>query len=164
MRVYHIVKDELQFAVGDIIQPKTYYLDNMNTKKRQIEEELEKIRKKDFPIFPSRLNCLFVCHDLDDVESWAFMKSYQYGSLFKLLTIETSEPIFWFSAHSYNMYYNGFGTSLHQACMDFWKSNFNIGMDKMEDCEGITNGSAQIVKIQQARVSRGNGLEIIASE
>ena len=164
MRVYHIVKDELQFAVGDIIPPKTYNLDNMNPKKRQIEEELEIIRKIDFPNYPSRLNCLFVCHDLDDVESWAFMKSYQYGSLFKLLTIETSEPIFWFSAHSYNMYYNGLGTSLHQACMDFWKSNFNIGMDKMEDCEGITNGSAQIVEIQQARVFRGNGLEIIASE
>ena len=37
MRVYHIVKDELQFAVGDIIQPKTYYLDNMNPKKRQMK-------------------------------------------------------------------------------------------------------------------------------
>ena len=161
MRVYHIVKDELQLAVGDIIQPKTYNLDNMNPKKRQIEEELEKIRKIDFPNYPSRLNCLFVCHDLDDVESWAFMKSYQYGRIFKLLTIETSEPVFWFSAHSYNMYYNGFGASLHQACIDFWKSNSNIGMDKMEDCEGLTNGSVQVVEIRQAVIYRGKGLQLL---
>ncbi len=164
MRVYHIVKDELQFAVGDIIQPPRYNLDSMEPKKRQIEEELERIRVKDFPNYPSRLNGLFVCHDLDDVEFWAIQKSDICGRIFKLLTIETSEPVFWFSAESYNMYYNGIGTSLHQTCMEYWESNSNTGIDKMEDCEGLTNGSAQIVEIQQARVSRGNGLEIIASE
>ena len=59
------------------------------------------------------------------------------------------------------MYYNGFGTSLHQACMDFWKSNSNIGMDKMEDCEGLTNCSAQVVEIRQAKISRGKGLQLL---
>ena len=162
MRVYHIVKDESEFVVGDIIQPPRYNLDSMEPKKRQIEEELEKIRMKDFPNYPSRLNCLFVCHDLDDVEFWAIQKSDIRGREFKVLTLETSEPVFWFSAESYNMHYNGYGTNLHQACMEFWKSNCNIGIEKMEDCEGITNGSAQIVEIQRARESREGGLEIIA--
>ena len=161
MKVYYRVKDELQFAVGDTIQPKTYNLDNMDPKKRQIEEELEKIRKKDFSNYPSRLNCLFVCHDLDDVEFWAIQKSDIRGRKFKVLTLETSEPVFWFSADSYNMYFNGYGTDLHQACMEYWKSNGNTEMEKMEDREGLIKGPAKIVEIRRAKISRERGMEII---
>ena len=46
MRVYHLVKDELHFAVGDIIQPRIYNLDSMKPIKRQIEKEFEKKKKK----------------------------------------------------------------------------------------------------------------------
>ena len=161
MRVYHIVKDELQFVVGDIIQPKTYNLDNMNPKKRQIEEELEKIRKIDFPNYPSRLNCLFVCHDLDDVEFWAIQKSDIRGRIFKILTLETSEPVFWFSADSYNMYFNKRRTDLYKACIEFWESNGNTEMEKMVDREGLTKGPAKIVEIKRAKISRERGMEII---
>lgn len=161
MRVYHIVKDELQFAVGDIIQPKTYDLDNMDPKKRQIEEELEKIRKKDFSNYPSRLYCLFVCYDLDDVEFWAIQKSDIRGREFKVLTLETSEPVFWFSADSYNMYFNKRRTDLHKACIEFWESNGNTEMEKMVDREGLTKGPVKIVEIKRAKISREKGLEII---
>lgn len=160
MRAYHIVKDELQFAVGDIIQPKTYNLDNMDPKKRQIEEVLEKIRMKDFPCYPSRLNCLFVCHDLDDVEFWAIQKSDIRGRVFKVLTLETSEPVFWFSADSYNMFFNGYGTDLHQVCMEYWKSNGNTEMEKMVDREGLINGSAKVIDIIRMRICRSVGLRI----
>ena len=161
MKVYHIVKNELQFAVGDIIQPKTYNLDNMDPKKRQIEKELEKIRMKDFPDYPSRLNCLFVCHDLDDVEFWAIQKSDIRGRIFKILTLETSEPVFWFSADSYNMYFNKQRSDLHKSCIEFWESNGNTEMEKMVDREGLTKGPAKIVEIQRAKISRERGMEII---
>lgn len=161
MKVYHIVKNELQFAVGDIIQPKTYNLDNMDSKKRQIEKELEKIRMKDFPDYPSRLNCLFVCHDLDDVEFWAIQKSDIRGRIFKILTLETSEPVFWFSADSYNMYFNKQRSDLHKSCIEFWESNGNTEMEKMVDREGLTKGPAKIVEIKRAKISRERGMEII---
>ena len=161
MKVYYIVKDELQFAVGDTIQPKTYNLDNMDPKKRQIEEELENIRKVYFPDFPSRLECLFVCCDMGDVEFWSTQKSDIRGRVFKILTLETSEPVFWFSADSYNMYFNGYGTDLHQACMEYWKSNGNTEMEKMEDREGLIKGPAKIVEIRRAKISRERGMEII---
>jgi len=161
MKVYHIVKNELQFAVGDIIQPKTYNLDNMDPKKRQMEKELEKIRMKDFPDYPSRLNCLFVCHDLDDVEFWAIQKSDIRGRIFKILTLETSEPVFWFSADSYNMYFNKQRSDLHKSCIEFWESNGNTEMEKMVDREGLTKGPAKIVEIKRAKISRERGMEII---
>lgn len=71
MRVYHIVKNELEMAVGAFLRPKTYCLENFGVRKRKIEEELENVRKDSFPDFPSRLNCLFVCYDMYDVESRA---------------------------------------------------------------------------------------------
>lgn len=63
MRVYHLVKDELHFAVGDIIQPRIYNLDSMKPIKRQIEKEFEIIRKKDFPNYPSRLKSREIVND-----------------------------------------------------------------------------------------------------
>jgi hypothetical protein len=102
-----------------------------------------------------------VCHDLDDVEFWAIQKSDIRGRKFKVLTLETSEPVFWFSADSYNMYFNGYGTDLHQACMEYWKSNGNTEMEKMEDREGLIKGPAKIVEIRRAKISRERGMEII---
>lgn len=153
--------NELVFAIGDFIQPQTYCLDAFDTKKRQIEEELEIVRKDSFPNFPSRLNCLFVCHDMDDVEFWAMMKSSIYGSLFKVLTLETTGPVFWYSAESYNMYFSGQRNDLRQACVEFWESNRNTEIDKLVDREGMTNGVAKIVEIRQARISRERGLELL---
>lgn len=164
MRVYHIVKDELQFAVGDIIQPRIYNLDNMNPKKRQIEKELEDIRKVHFHDFPSRLECLFVCCDMGDVEFWSMQKSDIRGKVFKILTLETSEPVFWFSADSYNMYFNKQRSDLRKACIEFWESNSNTGIDKMEDREGLTKGPAKIVEIRRAKITREMGLEIMSNE
>ena len=94
MKVYHIVKDELEFAVGDFLHPRLYNLDEFKSKKREVEEELEKVRSDCFPNLPSRLNCLFVCRDLNDVESWALMKSDIFGRQFKILTLETTVPVF----------------------------------------------------------------------
>lgn len=102
MRVYHIAKNELEMAVGAFLQSKTYRLEDFGIKKRQIEEELENVRKDSFPDFPSRLNCLFVCYDMDDVEFWASMKSSIYEKQFKVLTLETAGHVFWFSAESYH--------------------------------------------------------------
>ena len=161
MEVYHIVKNELDFAVSNFIQPKTYSLCDFDLKKRQVEEELENVRKERFPDFPSRLNCLFVCFHMDDVEFWTIQKSSIYGRKFKVLTLETTEPVFWFSAESYNMYFNGQRNDLHQACVEFWKSNRNTEIDKLIDCEGITNGPAQIIAIQQVCFSRENGLKVM---
>lgn len=160
MRVYHIVKDELQFAVGGIIKPKTNNLDNMDSEKRQIEEELESIRKVHFPDYPSRLECLFVCYDMRDVEFWAIQKSDIHGRLFKVLTLETSEPVFWFSADSYNKFFNKQRSDLRKACIEFWESNSNTEIDKMEDREGLTKGPAKIVEIIRAKISRERGLEM----
>lgn len=164
MKVYHIIKNELDFAVSNFIQPKAYSLRDFDLKKRQVEEELEHVRKESFPDFPSRLNCLFVCYDMDDVESWASMKSSIYGRQFKVLTLETTEPVFWFSAESYNMYFNGLRNDLHQACIEFWESNRNEEFDKLVDREGITNGPAKIIEIRQAGFSRGRGLEVTKTE
>lgn len=161
MRVYHIVKNELEMAVGAFLQPKTFSLENYGVKKRQIEEELEIVRKDSFPDFPSRLYCLYVCYDIDDVEFWAVQKSSIYGRQFNVLTLETTESVFWFSAESYHMYFNGLRNDLHQACLDFWESNSNTEIEKMEDREGLTNGPAQIIDIQRVRVSRGNGLVVL---
>ena len=161
MRVYHIVKNELEMAVGALLRPKTYSLENFGVRKRKIEEELENVRKDSFPDFPSRLNCLFVCFHMDDVEFWTIQKSSIYGRKFKVLTLETTEPVFWFSAESYNMYFNGQRNDLHQACVEFWKSNRNTEIDKLIDCEGITNGPAQIIAIQQVCFSRENGLKVM---
>ena len=164
MKVYHIAKNELELAVGDFIQPKIYRLCDLNLKKRQVEEELENVRKERFPDFPSRLNCLFVCFDMDDVEFWAMMKSSIYGSQFKVLTLETTKPVFWFSAESYNMYFNGLRNDLHQACLEFWESNRNTEIDKLIDREGITIGPAQIIEIRQAGFSRERGIEVMKTE
>lgn len=164
MEVYHIVKNELDFALGDFIQPKTYSLCDFDLKKRQVEEELENVRKESFPDYPSRLNCLFVCHDMDDVEFWASMKSSIYGKLFKVLTIEIAGPVFWFSAESYHMYFNGLRNDLRQACMEFWESNRDTELDKLIDREGITIGPSKIVEIRQAAFSRERGLEVMNTE
>ena len=161
MKVYHIIKNELDYAVGNFIQPKTYSLCDFDLKKRQVEEELENVRKESFPDFPSRLNCLFVCHDMDDVEFWAIQKSSIYGRRFNVLTLETKEPVFWFSAESYNMYFSGQRNDLHQACVEFWESNRNTEIEKMVDREGMTNGLAEIVEIRQAWISRERGLELL---
>ena len=150
MEVYHIVKNELDFAVSNFIQPKTYSLCDFDLKKRQVEEELENVRKERFPDF-----------HMDDVEFWTIQKSSIYGRKFKVLTLETTEPVFWFSAESYNMYFNGQRNDLHQACVEFWKSNRNTEIDKLIDCEGITNGPAQIIAIQQVCFSRENGLKVM---
>lgn len=160
MKVYHIIKNELDYAVGNFIQPKTYSLCDFDLKKRQVEEELENVRKESFPDFPSRLNCIFVCHDMDDVEFWAIQKSSIYGRQFKVLTLETTEPVFWFSAESYNMYFSGQRNDLHQACVEFWESSRNTEIEKMVDCEGMTNGLAKTVEIRQAWISRERGLRL----
>ena len=161
MKVYHIVRNELEYAVGDFIQPKIYCLDDFDLKKRQMEEELENVRKESFPDFPSRLSCLFVCYDMDDVEFWAMMKSSIYGSQFEVLTLEVTKPVFWFSAESYNMFFGGQRKDLHQACKEFWESNKKTELDKLIDREGMTNGAANIIEIKQARISRGKGLEFL---
>ncbi len=160
MKVYHIVKNEVEMAVGAFLQPKTYNFKDFSDKKRDIEEELEKVRKESFPDFPSRLNCLFVCHDMDDVESWASMKSSIYGKQFKVLTLETAGSVFWFSAESYHMYFNGLRNDLHQTCLEFWESNRNTEFDKLIDREGIINVPAKIIEIRKASFSRERGLEV----
>ena len=126
-----------------------------------MEEELENVRKESFPDFPSRLNCLFVCFDMDDVEFWAIQKSDIYGRQFKVLTLETTQLVFWFSAESYNMYFSGQRNDLRQACVEFWESNNKTKTDHLVDCEGITRGPARIVEIKQAIISRERGLEIL---
>lgn len=155
------MKNELYFAIGDYLQPKIYSLFDFDIKKRQIEEELENVRKESFPDFPSRLNCLFVCYDMDDIEFWAIQKSSIYGRQFKVLTLETTEPVYWFSAESYHKYFNGMINDLHQACIDFWKSNNKTKVNHLADREGITKGPARIVGIRQAKISRENGLELV---
>lgn len=164
MKVYHIIKNEFDFAVGAFLQPKTYSLEDFGVRKRKIEEELENVRKDSFPDFPSRLNCLFVCYDMYDVESWASMKSSIYGKQFKVITLETAGPVFWFSAESYHMYFNGFKNDLQQACLEFWESNRNTEFDKLIDREGITNGPAKIIEIRQASFSRERGLEVTETD
>lgn len=161
MKVYHIIKNEFDFAVGAFLQPKTYSYKDFRVKKRQIEEELENVRKESFPDFPSRLNCLFVCYDMDDIEFWAIQKSSIYGRQFKVLTLETTKPVYWFSAESYHKYLNGLTNDLHQACVDFWKSNNKTKVNHLADREGITIGPAKIVGIRQANISRENGLELV---
>ena len=160
MRVYHIVRNELEMTVGAFLQPKTYSLEDFSVKKRKIEEELEKVRKDSFTDFPSRLNCLFVCYDLADVEFWASSISSIYGKQFMILTLETTGNVFWFSAESYHMYFNGLRNDLHQACLEFWESNRYTEFDKLIDREGITNGPAKIIEIRQASFSRGKGFEL----
>lgn len=161
MRVFHIVNAELEFAVGDIIQPQTHKLNCMVSRKRQIEEELENIRKVQFCDYPSRLECLFVCYDMEDVEFWAIQKSDIRGREFKVLTLETTEPVYWFSANSYNMYFNSLRSDLRKACIEFWESNSNTEINEMEDREGLTKGPSTIVEINHAIISRERGLEII---
>lgn len=161
MIVYHLAPQKLEFAIGDILQPKTYNLGSFSPKKRQIEEELEKIRNEHFSDYPSRLKCLFVCFDMNDVEIWALQKSNDHGKEFKVLTLETFEPVFWFSAESYNMFFNGLRNDLHQACLEFWESNRNHIFDNMEDREGLTNGPSIIIDVKDVRISRGIGLELI---
>jgi len=160
MKVYHIVKNELEFAVGDIILPRIYDLNSFAPKKKEIEMELEIIRNEGYSNYPSRLNCLFVCHDMNDVEFWAMMKSNIYGSQLIVLTLDTIGPVFWFSAEGYNMYFNGQRNDLRQACLEFWESNKNTEFDKLIDREGITNGPAKIIEIRQASFSRGKGFEL----
>lgn len=161
MRVYHIVKDELEFAIGGFLHPRHYNLDDFKPKKREVEKELEKVRSDYFPNFPSRLNCLFVCHNLKDVESWALMKSDIYGRHFKILTLEVATPVHWFSAQSYNEYYCGIRSDLHQACKEYWQSYADSSIDGMEECEGIITTPVQIVAVQHASICRGIGLKII---
>ena len=59
MKVYHIVKKESELVIGDVIQPKTYNLEDFSVKKRQIEEELENVRRDNlqnlYHIDPQRL-------------------------------------------------------------------------------------------------------------
>lgn len=161
MKVYHLIKNELDFAVGDFLQPKKYNLCDFDIKKRQVEEKLEKVRKECYPDLPSRLNCLFVCHDMDDVELWAIQKSSIYGRQFKILTLETTGPVSWFSAESYNEYFCGIRKDLHQACKEYWQSYASTKIEEMEECEGIITTPVQIVAVRHASICRGIGLKII---
>ena len=160
MKVFHIEKNELEFTVGDLIQPRIYNLNSFAPKKKEVEDKLETIRKDKYPDYPSRLNCLYVCYNLEDVEFWAIQKSDIYGREFKVLTLETSEPVYWFSADSYNMYFCGQRNDLHQSCVEFWESNRKTVIDKLADREGLTNGVAIVVEIMNAKVSRERGLEL----
>ena len=161
MKVYHIIKNDLMPPVGNIIQPKTYNLNNMRPKKRQIEQELESIRNIHFSDFPSRLKCIFVCYDMEDVEFWAIQKYDICGGEFNVLIIETSKPVFWFSAESYNMYFNGQRNDLHQACIEFWESNSKTKMNELVDREGLTSGEATIIAVRRAMISRGKGIQLL---
>ncbi len=160
MKVFHIEKNELEFTVDDLIQPRIYNLNSFVPKKKEVEDKLETIRKDKYPDYPSRLRCIFVCYNLEDVEFWAIQKSDIHGREFKVLTLETSEPVYWFSADSYNMYFCGQRNDLHQSCVDFWESNRKTAIDKLVDREGLTSGAATIVEIRNAMVSREGGLEL----
>ena len=161
MRVYHIVKDELEFAVGSILYPRSYNLDDFKSKKHEVEEALENVRSNYYPNYPSRLNCLFVCRNLNDVESWSLMKSDIYGRHFKILTLEVTTPVHWFSAQSYNEYFCDIRNDLNQACKEYWQSHTDTNIDEMEECEGIITTPVQIVAVQHASICRDIGLKII---
>lgn len=160
MRVYHIVKNELEMTVGDFLYPRSYNLDDFKSKKHEVEEELENVRSNYYPNFPSRLNCLFVCRNLNDIESWALMKSDIYGRHFKILTLEVTTPVHWFSALSYNEYFCGIRNDLHQACKEYWQSHAGTRIEEMGECEGIISTPVQIVAVQHASICRGVGLKI----
>ena len=141
MKVFHIEKNELEFTVGDLIRPRIYNLNSFAPKKKEVEDKLETIRKDKYP-------------------DYAIQKSDIHGREFKVLTLETSEPVYWFSADSYNMYFCGQRNDLHQSCVEFWESNRKTVIDKLADREGLTNGVAIVVEIRNAKVSRERGLEL----
>ena len=147
--VYHIENIDCTYKVGDVILPKVYDISTFSEKKQEIESCLEDVRKNQFPSYPSRLNCLYVCNTLEDVRFWAHMKYYHKESDFLLLTLALENDPIWFSAKPYHDYYFKICHDLELCSNLYWQSRGNP--KDLVDCEGLYFGSAVIKRISRMR-------------
>ena len=111
--------------------------------KRELEYQLETMRRNSFTTLPSRLFATFVIPDNDLYEDlWRPKLHLDYG--YERLTLETRETLLWFNA---NILDDARLDNLNEICASYWKSATKKVDTNNQDflCEAICSISPQII-------------------
>ena len=157
--VFHIENINCEYQIDDIITSKKYQIDSFSGRKKKIEKCLENIRKTEFSLYPSRMNCIYVCNSLEDVKLWVHLKYAHKERDFLLLTLALEKSPIWLSAKTYHEYINGFNANLQECAKQYWES---IGDPRnLEDCEGLYDGKAVVKRICKMHYYENGDIKMI---
>ena len=114
--------------------------------KRELEYQLEIMRRNSFPNLPSRLFSTFVIPDNDLYETlWRPKLHLDYG--YDLLTLETRETLVWFNAYILD---EARPDNLNEVCTKYWESATEIVDTNNQSflCEAICLKNPIILKVE----------------
>ena len=111
--------------------------------KRELEYQLEIIRRQLFPEMPSRLFATFVIPDNDLYEDlWRPKLHLDFG--YERLTLETQEKLIWFNAYTLD---NVQSDNLEKVCYSYWASARDVinSNDQSFLCEAICSKNPHVL-------------------
>lgn len=110
------------------------------------ELALEKIRKEKFPMYPSRMACLYVSLNVEDAIKWAdLFKNYYNREVYSVVKLIVSGNIF--TGYADNCWQKDLPKSEHLIRAEkYWRNDEPIQGDKTT-CETIVSGKIQVVEI-----------------
>lgn len=114
--------------------------------KRELEYQLEVIRRKSFPDLPSRLLATFVIPNNDLYEDlWRPKMHLEFG--YERLTLETQEKMIWFNAYTLD---NVQSENLERVCYSYWESAKDIvnPSDQSFLCEAICSNNPHVLNVE----------------
>lgn len=145
--VYKRVMAELENVEQIYSNPSNYDIEELNhhTKVALRELALEKLRKKEYSNYPSRLRSLYVSKDLKDSEMWANSFIKKGREVFQIVKLKTKGNEF--TGDAYNCFNPTFDENENlKRAINYWE-NLDNKEGKNPIYETIIDGDIEITEI-----------------
>lgn len=144
--VYHISISKTD--IDGFLSIPSRSLDEMVDKKSVLEQIFEDIRMKYFNECITRLNCLFVCADMDSVYSWLYRKYSHNRTNYYLYILSVTGELQWFNSDHYNRcLIPVLNPDPEKEASSYWNSHNAKDIEHNIESEGLFQGTAKVVKV-----------------
>lgn len=149
-----------EFSVGSVLNPIVHHF-NSETKKDMLEETLEKIRKRKYESYPSRLKCTFVAPTEESANEWCkSVKSQLWASQgcsleYYIYEVVGTGPFYCFNADVLMHINWPYNKEVDKVSEEYWSScSENKPCSSTFDIEGITYNHLRIVSKKKMFLDR----------
>lgn len=109
------------------------------------ELALEKVRKKKYPKYPSRMSCLYTSKSLSDAEMWANSFINSGRKVYQIVKLRTDGKVF--DGDAYNVFDGTDNSEENERNADYYWSNKPNILGKERLVETLIDGNIEVVEI-----------------
>lgn len=156
MKVYHVIESTkaANFFKGDFLGRREVSRHFSDLKKYNVEKIFEEVRSTQYPLYPSRLDALFVFPNIE--MAYTYMSKLESDHI--ILVLDIISPIYWFDMDIFTIAGPMSDQTIQKEAERYWAGGKVMYEDvkvKHEPAiiEGLTYGEAKIIDIYDANQS-----------